>query len=46
MVHTGNPVYPAAFLFWPGAAFPETTLVEYARHYGVRRVLIDAFRST
>ena len=34
VVHTGNPVYPAALLFWPGATFPETTLLEYAHRYG------------
>ncbi|HEY3190219.1 MAG TPA: hypothetical protein VGJ70_22195, partial [Solirubrobacteraceae bacterium] len=42
VVHTGNPVYPAAFLVWPGVTFPETTLVEYARRYGLRRALGDA----
>ena len=42
VVHTGNPVYPAKFLVWPGATFPETTLIEYARHYGVRRTIADA----
>jgi hypothetical protein len=42
VVHTGNPVYPAKFLVWPGATFPETTLLEYARHYGVRRTIADA----
>lgn len=42
VVHTGNPVYPAAFLFWPGATFPETTLVEYGRRYGLRRAITDA----
>jgi hypothetical protein len=42
LVHTGNPVYPAAFLAWPGATFPQTTLLEYARHYGLRRALGDA----
>ncbi|HMH51147.1 MAG TPA: hypothetical protein VK548_13005 [Candidatus Acidoferrum sp.] len=42
VVHTGNPVYPAAFLVWPGARFPETTLLEYGRHYGVRRAVTDA----
>jgi hypothetical protein len=41
-LHTGNPVYPAAFLGWPGTTFPETTLLEYARHYGVRRTVGDA----
>jgi hypothetical protein len=40
--HTGNPVYPAAFLLWPGTAFPETTLLEYARRYGAGRTLRDA----
>jgi hypothetical protein len=40
--HTGNPVYPAAFLFWPGATFPQTTLREYAQHYGVGRAIGDA----
>jgi hypothetical protein len=39
---TGNPVYPAAFGIWPGATFPETTLREYAGHYGLRRALADA----
>ena len=43
VIHTGNPLYPAAFLLWPGARFPETTLLEYSRHYGVRRSLADAF---
>jgi hypothetical protein len=42
VVHTGNPVYPAAFLGWPGTTFPETTLREYAAHYGLRRALGDA----
>jgi hypothetical protein len=42
VLHTGNPVYPAAFLFWPGAAFPQTTLREYAQHYGVLRAVGDA----
>ena len=31
VVHTDNPVYPAAFLGWKGTTFPETTLLEYAR---------------
>lgn len=42
LVRTGNPVYPAAFLVWPGATFPETTLLEYSRRYGLRRAMIDA----
>jgi hypothetical protein len=42
LVHTGNPVYPAAFLVWPGATFPETTLREYARQYGPQRAVADA----
>src|SRR5258705_73372 len=42
VVHTGNPVYPAKFLVWPGTTFPETTLLEYARHYGARRTIADA----
>jgi hypothetical protein len=42
LVHTGNPVYPAAFLVWPGVTFPETTLLEYARRYGWRRTVADA----
>jgi hypothetical protein len=42
LVHTGNPVHPAAFLAWPGTTFPETTLLEYARHYGLRRAIGDA----
>src|SRR5262249_36814800 len=33
---------PAAFFVWPGATFPETTLREYARHYGLVRALADA----
>jgi hypothetical protein len=41
ILHTGNPLYPAAFLVWPGATFPETSLLEYARHYGLRRALTD-----
>jgi len=40
--HTGNPVYPAAFLAWPGTTFPETTLLEYGRLYGLGRTLRDA----
>jgi hypothetical protein len=40
--HTGNPVYPAAFLGWPGARFPETTLLEYAARYGTPRAVADA----
>jgi hypothetical protein len=42
IVHTGNPVYPAAGLFWTGTTFPETTLLEYSRHYGLRRAVADA----
>jgi len=42
VLHTGNPVYPAAWLWWPGTTFPETTLREYAQHYGVRRTIADA----
>ena len=42
IVHTGNPVYPAAFLVWPGVRFPETTLLEYGRRYGVARAVGDA----
>ena len=42
VVHTGNPVYPAKFLVWRGTTFPETTLLEYARHYGARRTIADA----
>jgi hypothetical protein len=42
IVHTGNPLYPAAFLLWPGATFPQTTLVEYSRQYGLRRTIADA----
>src|SRR5204863_221206 len=41
-VATGNPVYPAAFLGRPGTTFPETTLREYAAHYGLRRTVDDA----
>ena len=41
-VHTGNPVYPAAFLSQPGTTFPLTTLREYARQYGVARTMDDA----
>ena len=39
---TGNPVYPAAFLIWPGARFPETSLAEYGRRYGIGRAVADA----
>src|SRR5262245_47400881 len=42
LIHTGNPVYPAAFLGRPGATFPETTLLEYGRQYGVSRTVTDA----
>ena len=42
VVHTGNPVYPAKFLVWPGTTFPETTLIEYARRYGTWRTIADA----
>jgi hypothetical protein len=42
VIHTGNPLYPAAFLAWPGATFPETTLLEYGRQYGLRRAVTDA----
>src|SRR5262245_732441 len=38
----GNPVYPAAFLIWPGARFPETSLAEYGSRYGLRRTVADA----
>ena len=42
VLYTGNPVYPAAFLAWPGATFPETTLREYGHRYGAPRALADA----
>jgi hypothetical protein len=42
VVHTGNPFYPAALLGWKGTTFPETTLLEYGRQYGLRRALDDA----
>jgi hypothetical protein len=42
VVHTGNPVYPAAFLSQPGTTFPLTTLREYAQRYGVARTVDDA----
>jgi hypothetical protein len=42
VVHTGNPVYPAAFLSQPGTTFPHTTLREYAQQYGVARTIGDA----
>jgi hypothetical protein len=42
VVHTGNPLYPAAFLSQPGTTFPLTTLREYARQYGVARTVDDA----
>jgi hypothetical protein len=35
-------VYPAAFLFWPGATFPHTTLREYSHAYGFTRTVADA----
>jgi hypothetical protein len=41
VVHTGNPVYPAAFFSRPGTTFPLTTLREYAQHYGVARTVSD-----
>jgi hypothetical protein len=42
VVYTGNPVYPARFLLWSGATFPETTLREYAHAYGTSRAVRDA----
>jgi hypothetical protein len=42
VLHTGNPVYPAAFFVWPGVTFPETTLLEYWRRYGAERAGRDA----
>jgi len=42
VVHTGNPVYPAKLLIWPGTTFPETTLLEYAHRYGPGRTIADA----
>ena len=42
VVHTGNPVYPAKLLIWPGTTFPETTLLEYAHRYGAGRMIADA----
>jgi hypothetical protein len=38
----GNPLYPAAFLGWPGSTFPHTTLREYAAHWGLVRAVRDA----
>jgi len=42
VVSTGNPLYPAALLGWPGTTFPETTLREYATVYGLRRAIGDS----
>jgi hypothetical protein len=42
VVHTGSPLYPAAFLSQPGTTFPLTTLREYAQRYGVTRTVGDA----
>jgi hypothetical protein len=42
IIHTGNPVYPAPLLLWPGVTFPETTLFEYSRRYGLPRTVRDA----
>jgi hypothetical protein len=42
VIHTGNPVYPAALLLWPGVTFPETTLIEYGHRYGLPRTVADA----
>ena len=42
IVHTGNPLYPAAFLSRPGTTFPLTTFGEYAQRYGVARTVDDA----
>jgi hypothetical protein len=42
LIHTGNPLYPAAWLWWPGTTFPETTLLEYGRRYGRGRAVTDA----
>ena len=42
VLHTGNPVYPAAGPWWAGTTFPETTLLEYGRHHGVGRAVTDA----
>jgi hypothetical protein len=42
VMHTGNPVYPAAFLSQPGTTFPHTTLREYVQRYGVARTISDA----
>jgi hypothetical protein len=41
-VHTGNPLYPAAFLFWPGTTFSQTTLREYSQQYGLARTVSDS----
>jgi hypothetical protein len=43
LLHEGNPLYPAAFLIWPGSTFPETRLSEYAQRYGLARAVRDAF---
>jgi hypothetical protein len=42
VVHTGNPLYPAAFLFWPGTTFSQTTLREYGHQYGLARAVSDS----
>ena len=42
VVHTGNPLYPAAFMAWPGTTFPHTTLREYRQQYGLARTMGDA----
>ncbi len=42
LFHEGNPLYPAAFLVWPGATFPETRLSEYAQRYGLAKMVRDA----
>ena len=42
LLRAGNPLYPGRFLVWPGVAFPETTLLEYAQRYGSGKALADA----
>jgi hypothetical protein len=42
LLRAGNPLYPARFLVWPGATFPETTLLEYGQRHGLGNALADA----
>ena len=43
-LRTGNPLFPAKFLWWDGYLFSNTRLIEFARVYGFKKTVVDALK--